>query len=180
MRIVLTGPPHAGKTTLLRALAEQGCRTVPEAALAIIDEHIARDGLKKTTRWRKAHPAAFQVLVAHKQLEQEAALPTDAVCFLDRGVHDGLAYCAQGGFVPPGVLFRLAEQTRYDKVILCELIEPFAPRSGTGRTSGRERALALQEGIEAAYTHYGMAPVRLPQQPLAERVAAVLELATRP
>src|SRR5687767_4462428 len=105
-RVVVTGGPHSGKTTLLHALAERGCRTVPESALQVIDELNERFGVAGQVEWRKSNRLEFQEMIAARQLALEAAVDESdpRPVFFDRGLHDGLAYCKVSACPVPATL----------------------------------------------------------------------------
>lgn len=164
MRIVLTGDPHAGKTTLIDELARRGESVVPEAAIGVIATLQRELGVERTTEWRRAHPAEFQERIARAQLELEAGIshgPGSRV-FLDRGLFDGAAYCRLAGVPPPHAVANAGASLRYELVVLCELVLPFQDRGATGRTSDLARARAIEAALEAVWTELGYPLWRLP------------------
>ena len=123
MRIVLTGGPGAGKTTVAAALATtepQAFALVPEAATRVYD--LLR------TRWDRLDAEGrrdVQRRIFRLQREQEeladAAHPGN-VLLLDRGSVDGAAYWPDGAedyFRDVGTT-HAAELRRYDAVIWME------------------------------------------------------------
>src|ERR1700679_1589982 len=81
--IVLTGPPNSGKTTLIRALKENGRTVVPEVATELIKEGLLP--------WEK--PDVFDRERWKRQLNYEALLPAHLrPAYLDRGLFDVVAY----------------------------------------------------------------------------------------
>lgn len=177
--IVLTGGPHAGKTTLVNALASRGVPVVPEAALGVIEELNTELGSHDAQRaWRLSHAAEFQVRVAQRQRVAECAERAAAhpVVILDRGILDGLAYCRFLGREPPTELVELCAAATYSLVALCELVTPFDNRIGSGRFSSEAQARELEGLLEAEYARHGVPVVRLPVLPHEKRVRRVLEL----
>lgn len=182
MRIVLTGGPHAGKTTLIDELASRGERVVPEAAIGVIAKLQSELGAERTTEWRRTHADEFQERIAREQLELEAQVsvrPEERV-FFDRGLFDGLAYCRLAGVAPPRTVWEARGELRYDLVVLCELVLPFKERGASGRTSDLTRARAIESALEAVWIELGYPLWRLPAdrtpgaraELLLERVAA--------
>src|SRR5438105_15552685 len=84
MRIVITGGPSVGNTTLISLLQSRGFPVIHEFATQIIKEG-------EFLPWvcRKS----FQAEVLRRQLEAEAAIEENGLpIFLDRGLFDGEAY----------------------------------------------------------------------------------------
>jgi len=84
-RVIFTGGPCAGKTTLLTALAEQGYASVHDSARAIIQDRLRR-GLSA-----RPDPAAFATATMRMDIERYRQAPTDAdLVFFDRAIPDAL------------------------------------------------------------------------------------------
>ena len=177
MRIVLTGGPHSGKSTLIDALARRGMKTVPEAALLEIEAMVADHGADEARRIRRADTRAFQVAVSRRQAQLEASMGRLAgPVFFDRGMIDGLAYCHHYDFEVPAELERLASDARYDLCVVCSLVVPFTLRAATGRTSDETAARRLEQLITEAYRERAIPVVHLPLVPLPQRLERLLEI----
>lgn len=173
-RIVITGGPYSGKTSLVRALAARGYATIPEAAISVIEDLTQELGLEGQATWRATHLAEFQELIIQKQLKLELRAHPAGPVFLDRGRLDGVAYChVYGSEVPTSLAFACSDLP-YDKVFLLDTLQRFEGRTGSGRTSDRERSLAIRDALRDVYTARGLAPIEVPEMPLVERVDFVL------
>lgn len=174
---VVTGPPSAGKTSVLDALASQGHRVVTETAR----EHIATLGKSPNEiAANRALQIEIQHAIARRQQEAENGLPTSNVVFLDRALPDSLAYFQRLG-IAEADLIRRAKTYRYRQVFCLEGL-PLA-RDGL-RYEDDSEARALGEQIQAAYLALGYTPIHIPafaNLPLAEaierRVTLILEQA---
>lgn len=173
-RIVITGGPFSGKSTLVQALGERGYTTVPEAAILVIQELTQEHGLEGQAIWRASNPEAFQDLIVAKQLELEAALDDPDPVFLDRGRLDGIAYCRIYGSAVPPALEQACQTLPYTHVILLDTLSRYERRTQSGRTSNRERSLLIRDALRDVYTEHGLAPIEIPELPLEGRIAAVL------
>ena len=120
--------------------------------------------------------SAFQARVLATQLTLEARVPAEpeGPVFFDRGLLDGLAYCAHFGVAEPPGLRAAATAARYDRVLVLETPAQFELRGDTGRTSDRATSVALARAIERVYRDHGYEPIAVPAHPVAERVDAVL------
>jgi predicted ATPase len=182
-KVVLTGGPHAGKTTLLRELGARGHRIVPEAAIEVIGELVREHGDAEARRWRLEHAEEFQARIAERQLalEREHAPEPGEICFYDRGVLDGLAYCRLHRREPPRELVEAIARAHYDLVVVCELVVPFRVRTDTGRTSDEDRARVVEGLVRTVYEQHAFEVVSLPLlKPVALRADRLLaEIAAR-
>jgi predicted ATPase len=171
-RIVLTGGPGSGKTSLVEHYRTAGHATVPEAALQIIQELTRTMGLAPQRRWRQKHVIEFQRLILQRQIELERLGISDAagLVYLDRGRPDGLAYMHLAGVKPPEDMIALMAENPYDNVFILDTLEQFDPRPSTGRNpESREDSLCLQRAICGVYHDLGYQPVSVPVMPIAQR-----------
>ena len=177
-RVVITGGPCSGKTTVVEALAGLGYRTVPEAAIEVIAD-LTRDlGLEGQAKWRSEHREAFQVLIIEKQAALEAAAASDPdgdrALFLDRGRLDGLAYCRVFDAPVPPEVEEGCRDLPYDRVFLLDTLTDFDGRAATGRTSDRERSLKIRDELRRTYAERGLEPVCLPEASVEGRIERIL------
>lgn len=178
MRIVLTGGPHAGKTSLAREFERRGHTVVREAAIECIAALVREFGPDGARDWRATHLDEFQERIARMQLELErgAHEGPDGLCFLDRGLLDGLAYCRLADQTPPRGLLESVALARYDYVAVCELVLPFSSRRETGRVSSLERARLIEQTVFEVYAAHGYRTERLEcVSPVAARADLLLE-----
>jgi predicted ATPase len=173
-RVVITGGPFSGKSTLVQALGARGYQTVPEAAILVIEELTASHGLEGQAAWRASNPQEFQARIVAKQLALEAACEGSEPIFHDRGRLDGVAYCRIYGSAVPADLEAACQELPYTSVILLDTLSRFERRSQSGRTSNRERSLAIRDALRDVYTERGLRPIELPEMPLEARIEATL------
>lgn len=164
MRLVITGGPCVGKTTLINLLQDNGYKVVQEVATEIIKEGRIRPWVDRMQ---------FQMEVLRMQLETERGLaqyPKDI--FLDRGVFDGEAYFNVDGMaVPP--IFNSIDPKRYELAFLVEPLSFF--ETTTVRRESLEFTLEITDRLEAAYARRGIEVVRVPFASPEERLNFVLK-----
>lgn len=175
-KYVITGGPHAGKSTILRKLQKQGHPCVEEAALLVIERLNDTIGIDAQIRWRDDNQLDFQQLVSTTQIKNELQLNTSnhKVCFLDRGLHDGLAYMNFHNKTPPEAYLTQLENTSYETIFLMDLVTPYDERGETGRTLNQQAAEKISNALHQVYTNYGYNVIKVPMLALDERVAFVL------
>jgi len=176
MKIVLTGAPGSGKSTLIRKLAEYGEQTVTESAIQVIHQLIDEMGLTEQDHWRRDNTFAFQQRVLQNQKKLEAQLNSGARAFLDRGATDGLAYLRMNNIEIPEPFLQEADGFKYDQVILVEPLPNLDLREGSGRNDTQEEAEQLVVLLKAEYERLGYEVKTLPPLPIKARVERLLEM----
>jgi len=151
MRIVITGGPSVGKTTIVNLLEIMGYKVVHELATKIIKEG-------KYAPWIDRHK--FQGEVLRRQLAAEASiLDFDNPIFLDRGAFDGEAYYIADELpIPPS--FSTIDPTLYDLAFLIEELSFFDQNEV--RREDLEFTLKLSKILEECYTSRNIKVVRVP------------------
>lgn len=151
MRIVITGGPSTGKTTIINLLEVMGQKVVHELATKIIKEG-------KVLPW--VDRVKFQAEVLRRQLAAEAAiLDFDNPIFLDRGAFDGEAYYIADGLpVPPS--FSTIDPSQYDLAFLIEELNFFDQNEV--RREDLEFTKKISATLEGCYTSRNIKVIRVP------------------
>lgn len=94
---VVTGGPGTGKTTLLKALAADGYKVIPEAARVIIREQTKTGG--DALPWKNQQLYTDKMLMAsiadYKAIQESRS---SEISFFDRGVLDAVCYAEMIGY----------------------------------------------------------------------------------
>ncbi|MBX3074704.1 ATP-binding protein [Candidatus Obscuribacterales bacterium] len=151
MRIVITGGPSTGKTTIINLLEVMGQKVVHELATKIIKEG-------KYLPW--VDRVKFQSEVLRRQLAAEAAiLDFDNPIFLDRGAFDGEAYYIADSLpVPPA--FSTIDPSQYDLAFLIEELSFFDQNDV--RREDLEFTKKISATLEGCYTSRNIRVIRVP------------------
>lgn len=166
-KIVLTGGPGSGKSSIILALEMMGEYVVREAAEDYIRMKQAM-GIKEP--WTEED---FQMGILELQLSREEKIPKEAErVWLDRGTIDGLAYAKEGTETYAAINLE-ANKSRYDKVFI---IEPLESCETNGiRRENLEGAKELGRKLEECYRKLGYEIIRIPTGTVEERVNKILE-----
>jgi predicted ATPase len=167
---IITGGPGSGKSTLIAALAAQGCHAMPEAGRAIIQDQVAVGG--SALPW--ADKALFAELMLGWELRsyREAGALTGAVLF-DRGMPDVAAYLSLCGLEVPPHIRRAAEQFRYSRRVF--IAPPWAEifMQDAERKQDFAEAEATYRALVGIYDALDYELVELPRASVAERTLYV-------
>ncbi|HEY9787321.1 MAG TPA: ATP-binding protein, partial [Candidatus Obscuribacterales bacterium] len=164
MRIVITGGPSVGKTTIVSLLAQRGFKIVHEFATEIIREGVYLPWVDRSS---------FQNEVLRRQLKAEQALQGyDDLVFLDRGLFDGEAYYIYDKIeIPP--VFAALDASQYSLAFLVEEL-PFFVKDEV-RRENLEFTRQISIILEHCYASRNVEVVRVPAMSPEQRVDFVLE-----
>lgn len=173
-RIVITGGPGSGKTSLIEALAALGHPVEGEAGRAVIREQQAAggEGLPWKDRARFAELMLDRDVAAHARHEDSAG-----PVFFDRGVPDVVGYLTLCGLPVPERLTAAARSLRYHPTVFIAPVWPEIFEQDAERRQDLEEARRTLEAMAAVYPAFGYALVELPRVSVPERAAFVLETA---
>ena len=170
-RIVITGGPGSGKTTLIETLAAAGHVVEPEAGRAVIRQQQAEggDGLPWRDQARFAELMLDRDIAAHTR-----AAEADGPVFFDRGIPDVAGYLTLCGLPIPPRLEQAARALRYQDIVFIAPVWPEIFAQDAERRQDLAEAERTWEAMAAVYPAYGYRLVELPKAPAADRVALVL------
>ncbi len=168
-KIVFTGGPCSGKSTVIEELSKKGFPVVRETAKNII---AARKHLPLT----KEESQIRQDLIFQGQFEKEkfAEEKPYQLLFLDRGLIDGLAYSVlYSGEDSIKKYLPLVREKKYSSIFLFELL-PFNPE-GFRAENDEEEARKIERSIYDLYKQLGYKPIFVPKMPVDSRVDFILK-----
>ncbi len=164
MRIVITGGPSVGKTTIVSLLQGMGFPVIHEKATEIIKEG-------KFLPW--VDRARFQAEVLRRQIAAEAEFEgAPGPLFLDRGLFDGEAYYIYDRLKIPEAFAKL-DAAHYSLAFLIEEL-PFFDVTEV-RRENLEFTREITRVLEYCYASRGVNVIRVPAMPPDDRAQFVLD-----
>ncbi len=171
-KIVLTGGPSTGKTTLINELERLGNKCLYEISRTIILE-AQQEGIEQLFL---EDPLLFSQRLLDGRIDQfnEAiAHPTEAV-FIDRGIPDILAYMEYANSQCPDDFAMACNTYQYDQVFVLPPWEKIHITDNE-RYESFEQAQKIHQCLVATYTQLGYNCITVPFGTVSERSQFILE-----
>ena len=167
-RIVLTGGPGAGKTSLIKALNQMGYTTFNEAARRVIQKQIELNTNK--VPWDNVE--GFSKLVLIEQI-QDFKSGNESFVFYDRGIPDIVGYLNHGRKKTFKELKNSCSLNRYNYVFI---LPPWKAiyTSDNERRENFEEAKLIYNEIKQAYLSFGYKPILVPFDSIDNRINFIL------
>ena len=169
-RIVLTGAPATGKTTISHELELLGHQVFHEQAREIISESLENGS--DILPWKDLMGFTEVVWNLRNEQYEEAVLGTKS--FYDRSVLDSYAYLLKGNVTPLERWVQDMHERRFDKVFLLP-VWPEIHALDSERMETLEECIEVEKYIIKAYEELGYELITVPKIPVKERVAFILE-----
>lgn len=168
-KIVITGGPCSGKSTLVGELAGRGHAVVYEVAAEVFRGRRVKDH----TQLSADEMLSVQREIAEMQMQREASIRRDEEFFLDRSMIDNLAYHKIRGLPidPRYKAFVLAN--KYDAVFFLQMIQPYE-KDGV-RVEDEQTAMRLGEAVYRMYIDFDYEPIRLSSDDGVKRRVSIIE-----
>jgi len=159
-RIVITGGPGTGKTTLINALMGNGFNCMPEISRQVTQQ-AQKDGIEQLFLEK---PLLFSELLLGGRVKQyhDATDLGSELVFFDRGIPDVHAYMNYMGSDYPALFIEKSEAYRYDQVFIMPPWEEIYITDNE-RYESFEQALAIYNHLKKAYIKLGYAVKEIPK-----------------
>jgi predicted ATPase len=171
---ILTGPPGAGKTAVLRQLEVIGYAVVEEAATDVI---ALGNAFGDEEPWRD-QGFIDKVIALQRQRQQSVAVTRDTTVFFDRSPVCSLALSRYLGVAASPLLeeevSRVVAERTYEPTVFFIRNQGFVTATAARRISF-EDSLVFEQIHERTYRDLGFEVVDVPAGPLADRVALILQ-----
>lgn len=169
-RIVLTGGPSSGKTSLLNHIQHPDIHCFEEVSRGVISKALA----KGVTQPFLNNPLGFSEALFESRLHDYFEDKKNKIHVYDRGIHDVVAYLnAIGDEVPCGMLNDCSTYC-YDTVFVFPPWEAIF-RQDAERMEVFEEAIHFHKALSETYTHFGMQCIEVPKSSIEERLSFITD-----
>lgn len=170
-RLIITGGPGTGKSTLLEHLKQRGFSVFEEVSRRLIQEQhqLPNPALPWTNLPRFAELCLEQMMIQHAQ-----ALPQH-VNFYDRAIPDIIAYLHNGKVAIPAMYEQVLQEKAYEKLVFFAPPWPQIYVNDQERPQKYEESLRISTLLRETYEQLGFQLVVLPKVSCEKRVAFVME-----
>jgi len=177
-RIVITGGPGTGKTSIVTQLEDRGFHCFHEIIRSMTLDAKKEDRPEAFV----TNPLAFvsdpyvfnQNLLEGRIVQYEKAAHIKApLVFYDRGIPDILGYMDYFEQAYEAHFVAACSENRYDKVVLLPPWEDIYV-SDNERMESFEEAMDIHDRLKAIYVRFGYKPLAVPMGPVEERVSFIL------
>ncbi len=170
-KIVIAGGPSTGKTSVIKAIEKKGFTCFHEISREItlqarkegVEQLFLTDPLLFSRRILKGRVTQFKEANAH----------LDPIVFLDRGIHDVIAYLDCFSTKYPEEFAKVCREYTYDKIFL---LPPWKEihTSDNERYENFEEAIKIHDCLQKTYSNFGYDVIEVPKLPIAKRVDFIL------
>jgi predicted ATPase len=168
-RVVITGAPGTGKTTLLKTIEARGYPVLPEMARELIREQM--DAQSYLLPWEDH--AGFGEKLFERQVAQYHQAQAGTTTFYDRGIPDNLGYLRRDG-IPNARLEEAARQYPYFPYVYFTPPWPEIYGQDAERREDLPLMQAIHQALENIYQHYGYQLIEVPRLDPAQRADFIL------
>ena len=170
-KVVITGGPGTGKTSVIKSLEKQGFICLPE-----ISRQVTLDARKNgIEQLFLTEPLLFSEKLLEGRVLQfhQATSHTSNLVFLDRGLPDVLAYMNYIGDSYPKSFVETCKKHVYDVVFILPPWEEIYT-SDTERYENFEQAIRIHEHLHNTYEQFGYDLTHVPKGSVKQRVDFIL------
>jgi len=172
-KIVITGGPGTGKTTIVQSLKDKGYICLPEISRQVILE--AREsGIDQLFL---ENPLLFseKLLEGREKQYDEAQNHPGEIVFIDRGIPDIIAYMDYMNEPSPYTFEKAGKEHIYDLVFLLPpWKEIYIPDNE--RYENFEQAVNIHDFLEKTYKRFGYDPIEVPVGKIDYRTSFIEEV----
>jgi predicted ATPase len=168
-KIVLTGAPSTGKTSLMQRLSHPEVTCFEEVSRTLIAT-AQKEGVQNPF---VSKPMAFSEALFDQRLKDYFSERKTRIHLYDRGIHDVVAYLNQIGEKIPDTMLKNCSKYTYDIAFVLPPWEAIYTKDSE-RLESFEEAVKLHQALISTYKAFGMKCIEIPKGSLEVREAFIL------
>ena len=169
-KIVITGAPGTGKTSIIAQLKKLGYSCSEEISREIITEQIASGG--KVLPWLNLK--AFSQRVFSLRKAQYINASTNSLHFFDRGLLDVIAYLKVDALPISKHYKEECEKYRYNTTVFYTPIWEEIYKNDSQRKEDLNSAMTIEKSLLETYNFFGYTLIEIPKLTTRERADFIL------
>ncbi|MBR9884352.1 MAG: AAA family ATPase [Oceanospirillales bacterium] len=174
-RVVLTGGPGSGKTSVIKFLKSLGYPSAPEVGRKVIQAQMKSQGT--ALPWEDK--AAFRDEMIYEEIINYNAYGNDTITFFDRSIIDSYGYSRLEDIPVSDLLLKKCHELIYNQKVF--IFPPWESiyENDVERKQDFNEAVATYEAMVRAYEKFGYELVEVPKASVRERAEFVLKVVNR-
>jgi predicted ATPase len=170
LRIVLTGGPGTGKTTIINRIKILGYNVFEEFSRTVIQEQLALGS--RVLPWDDL-PAFSESVIAGRQ-KQWIEGASHSVSFYDRSIIDSLAYMHKDGLEIPEKWVEMGNKFRYHHLVF--ITPPWSEiyQQDAERRESFEALQLIHQSLIHTYNQFGYDLMEVPFMPIEDRFEFII------
>ena len=169
MRIVITGAPGTGKTSIINSLKQRGFNCIDEISREIISNQIANGG--DALPWKNLTSFSERVFT----LRESQLLNSKPITqFFDRGTVDVYAYMKADSLKIPKSFISSINENKYHNVVFITPVWKEIYKNDSERQESFKQAINIEKRIKDSYKKFGYILIEIPKLKVEDRVDFIL------